>query len=207
MCGRSLESPESPEPGWSSAPEGLAPIRPLVDWICLDCREGRPPFAAARSAALYDGAVRAAIRRLKYSGETSLGPALADFMAPVLAREGWLEADALVPVPLHPRKARRRGYNQAELLARELGRRFTLPVLPVALSRVRETPPQARQGRRQRLVSMAGAFVGAPPFCSGKTFVLIDDVFTTGSTAAAAAQALLDAGARRVFVLTAAAGR
>ncbi len=205
VCGRALDRPgvhgvraEGATSAWGVAGTSFP--------ICSDCRDARPPFVAARGAAPYEGPIRAAIRRLKYSGESYLAPVLADFMAPVLAKEGWLVADALVPVPLHPRKAVRRGYNQAELLARELGRRYALPVLPAALTRTRETPPQARQGRHERLVSMTGAFAAAPAACAGKTLVLIDDVFTTGSTAASAAQALLTAGAKRVFVLTAAAG-
>jgi ComF family protein len=174
---------------------------------CGECAATPPPFKSARSAAPYEGAVRLALRRLKYSGAASLAGPLADLTAPVLAREGWLAAGGLVPVPLHPRRLRSRGYNQAELLAGELGWRFGLPVLATALARVRNTPPQARAGRAGRLAAMAGAFAGDPSVCRGRRLVLVDDVFTTGSTAAGAAGALLAAGAAAVVVLTVAAGR
>ena len=112
-----------------------------------------------------------------------------------------MPGDVLVPVPLHPKKLRERGYNQAELLAREIGKGTGLPVDTGLLSRTRHTLPQARSGGpTRRRDNMAGAF-DCGSDVSGRSFILVDDVCTTGSTLNACGEALLAAGASSVWGL------
>jgi len=163
---------------------------------CSHCRDRPPAFALAAAPYLHGGALADAIHRLKYEGREELGAAL-----PVLF-EGCAvpESDVLAPIPLHPRRLRQRGYDQAALLARGAARRFGLPVAPL-LSRVRETGQQVGRDRQSRALNVRGAFAPAAAVL-GLRVCLVDDVLTTGATASAAAEALLSAGAAWVEVRT-----
>jgi ComF family protein len=151
----------------------------------------------ARSAFLFDGPARRAVHRLKFSGWRPVAEALGAAMA-----EAWEgRADVLTWVPLTRRRRADRGFDQALALARVVGRRLDAPVLPL-LRRVSDGGQQARRGGRERRVAVRGAFAarGRAP----ARVLLVDDVLTTGATAAACAEALARAGAREVSVLTAA---
>ena len=115
-----------------------------------------------------------------------------------------LAADVIVPVPLHRHRRRERGFNQAELIARVIARQTRLPLAPRLLTRAKPTERhRAGLDARDRARSVAGAFrVPHPRAVIGMTILLVDDLFTTGSTLSAAARALLDAGAQHVKVLT-----
>jgi len=180
---------------------------------CRDC----PPttIAWSRALLLYEGPVRRALMRLKFGGVRSAADPLGAGMAGLL-RTAWPSAErgpppvALPPkltppvitwVPLGPSRRRARGYDQAELLARAVGRFGGLPVRRT-LARTRDTAPQAQRAGLDRRVSLMGAFRAAgkaPP-----SVILVDDILTTGATAAACARALLSAGALEVGLLTAA---
>ena len=173
--------------------------------LCARCRTKRIHFAVARAATLYReaGQAREAILAFKYTGRETLGRYLAELMAersgPILDAGPW---DVLVPVPLHPRRERERGFNQAAFLARHVGRRVGLPVAPRALRRVRQTPPQSGDADARRR-NVRGAFaVARPPDVAGRSILLIDDVLTTGATANECARTLRRARARRVGVFT-----
>jgi ComF family protein len=167
------------------------------------------PLAQLEWCAPFSGAVRMALHQLKYAGERRLTAPLA---AAVAAR--WRVAGAggelLVPVPVHTERARRRGYDQAVLLAAEVSRHLQMPWL-AALERQRNTAPQFDLGRRARRTNVAGAFAPASPehaaWISGRWVVLVDDVVTTGSTLVACAEALYDAGAVAVSAVTVARER
>jgi competence protein ComFC len=163
---------------------------------CTDC----PPRAVdtARAPFLYDAPLARAVRGMKFSGWHALGPHLAEAMAEVA---GDLRADVLTWVPLSRRRLRRRGFDQAEVLARPLASRLGSPVDRL-LIRTRDTRAQARRTAADRRRALAGAFTAPDPVPGD--VLLVDDVLTTGSTAAACAQALKEAGAGRVFLLTAA---
>jgi ComF family protein len=150
----------------------------------------------------YEPPLREAILRLKYAGARVASRDLAALMARYIQAQP-LPVDALAPVPLHPQRARDRGFNQAEALAGELGRLVQLPVLHHAVQRVRNTPPQARQpNRHDRWRNMDGAFQADPAVVSGRRILVVDDVCTTGATVNACGIALQQAGAAAVWGLT-----
>ena len=154
----------------------------------------------ARAVYRFEGAARKAVHQLKYQGVTALAPALGRLMA---ARLPQPSAPMVVaPVPLHRSRLRERGYNQAELLAKEVGRRTGAPLAVRLLSRTQAAPPQAQaKSVDARLAAVRGVFQAAPE-AAGAAVLLIDDVCTTGSTLAACADALLRAGASSVAALT-----
>ncbi|MDI6711165.1 MAG: ComF family protein [Bacillota bacterium] len=175
---------------------------------CPDCRRDRPSFTLARACAPYEGAVRVAVLRLKYGRCRLVAGVLGEAMSEAARAEpAFTGAAALVPVPLSAARLRERGFNQADLLAREAGRRLGLPVVH-ALVKERDTPPQARLPRAAREQNLKGAFRAVNPgMLAGQGVILVDDVLTTGSTLAAAARALREAGVSDVFGLTFATGR
>jgi ComF family protein len=111
--------------------------------------------------------------------------------------------DLVVPVPLHSRRLRERGFNQSLLLARQVSKRRSIPLNFTALDRIRQTRPQTRLSGPERHKNVRGAFeVNAPGAVAGRKILLIDDVFTTGATIQECTESLLDAGAKEVHVLT-----
>jgi ComF family protein len=163
---------------------------------CAVCLAKPPRIQRTRAAVTYSDITRGLALRLKYGRKVGLAKTMAHYMAPLLS---GLPTDAhLVPVPLHRRRLWERGFNQAGLLAGELSRRSGLMV-DHALIRTRRTPPLKGLSRLQRRRAVAGAFgVHRNANLRGRTFVLVDDVLTTGSTANGCARALLKAGAERV---------
>lgn len=156
-----------------------------------------PAFDEVASGA-YRGALAAAVRRFKYGGRPDLAGPLGARLAAAIHDAG-LRADLVVPVPLHPRKLRERGYNQAALLAGAVARAAGARVAARGLRRTRDTTAQASLSRRGRLDNLADAFrVRAPGAIRGKRVLLVDDVATTGATLRACAAALLGAGAASV---------
>ena len=158
------------------------------------------PLANVLTPFAYEGVARDAVRLLKYRGLRALAPE----MARPMARELALAVPppfTLVPVPLHPARRRERGFNQAELLAREIARVLDAPLALGVLRRVENTPPQVRTATAaERLRNVRAAFA-APHPPDGGTLILVDDVTTTGATLSSAARALLSAGASRVYGL------
>jgi ComF family protein len=176
-------------------------VRPL----CQRCREREDHFTLARAVLRYreGGIAREAILLAKHGGRISLLRHLAALLAEEapghLALAAW---DGLVPVPLHWGRRLRRGFNQAEILARGVGRRHHLPILRGALRRVRATPPQQGDADARR-ANLRDAFaVPNRSIVAGRRLLLVDDVFTTGATANACARVLLAAGADAVGILT-----
>lgn len=174
--------------------------------LCGRCAADEYEFAQARSFGAYEGALREVLHLFKYQGMRPLAAPLAERMARVFREQQWEQAGFrwLVAVPLDAARRRQRGYNQAELLARELGRRVGLPLLADACRRVRTTAPQTGLTRAQRMENVRGAF--GPGRRAGllaeSDVLLVDDVLTTGATLSACARALRQAGARRVSALT-----
>ncbi len=177
--------------------------------LCVECRKRDWPFVLARAAGPYEGILKDAVHRLKYAGKRSLAVPLAGIMEQVFREEPQFAAvDLLVPVPLSREKLLRRGFNQAAMLAGKLGARQQTEVDENALVKDFETSPQAGLSRSARERNLKGAFkVRHGKKISGRNVLLIDDVFTTGSTMSAAAATLVAAGAKQVFGLTVVTGR
>jgi ComF family protein len=173
---------------------------PLSAPGCRLCAAERLPFAHARAALAYGGAIADAIVRFKHGGRTDLGRPLGRAFAGVLAAE-LSHVDAVVPVPLHARRLRARGFNQAIELVRgaRVGRS---PALWVdTLRRIRDTPALGRHSPRERRALVAGAFaVAQRERARGRRILIVDDVMTTGATLAGCARVLLEAGAAEVRV-------
>jgi ComF family protein len=171
---------------------------------CGRCRRGLSAVGSGASLGPYEGALRTAIHELKYGGQRRVAARLAEAALGEAAVSALVEPGAiLVPVPLHPRRRRERGFNQSELLAREIGRRTGTPVAPAALVRRADTPAQTGLSAAARRANVKGAFaVRQRARVAGRVIVLVDDVLTTGATAQACARALREGGAADVRLLT-----
>ncbi len=167
---------------------------------CGRCLRRVPPFGHALAGTEYEGVAAYLVKRFKFSGDLVAGVALGRALA---ARAGARAAniDVLVPVPLHARRARSRGFDQALELARTVGRHLAVPVAADALTRIRNTPAQTSiQGRAARLANLRGAFHGRAGALAGLRIALVDDVMTSGASVSAAALAARAAGASAIEV-------
>ncbi len=169
---------------------------------CADCMAKPRAFARGRAACLYDENSRGVILQLKHADRTDLSPLFARWISRA-ARDLLDDAEAIVPVPLHPSRLLGRRFNQAAEIARPLSRLSGVPYLPDALTRVRATETQGGKSGTGRRRNVAAAFAVPPGRArqvAGKRLLLIDDVMTTGATLEGCSRALLAAGAACVEV-------
>ncbi|HYC79047.1 MAG TPA: phosphoribosyltransferase family protein [Planctomycetota bacterium] len=178
------------------------------DLLCGGCSrrvvgaEGLPPLIvpgcdAVLAPCVYSGLVRTLLTRLKYAGDRHAAAALGALLAPAaVALAARARPDCVVPAPTSASRRRRRGFDQAELLAKSAAKVLGAPCLAGVLRRVARRPPQAGLDRSERLANLDGAFASEGAF--GRSVLLVDDVVTTGATLGAAAAALRAGGARRV---------
>ncbi len=186
-CGKPFESP--------------AALTNSPDHYCLSCRQNPPLFDQALSIGYFEGPLREAIHQFKYRPCRSLGKPLAQWIAGKL--QPVQNIDVVIPVPLHATRLRERGFNQALLLAHELGTVFNLAVCFDNLARIRSTRPQVELSGTERIKNVAGAFaLRRPDEVRGKAILLVDDVFTTGATMNECSGVLKQAGSSRVTSLT-----
>lgn len=174
---------------------------------CYACRGSKAreyKCRVIRSAFVFNSSSRALVHALKYARADYLAGYMGGLMAERFKKYPELApADVVIPVPLYPKKNRKRGYNQSELLARAFGPKVGLPADASSLARVRDTVSQTTLGRKGRLENMTGAFAcKRPGAVKGKTVLLVDDVATTGATLEGCAEALKRAGAKRVLAYT-----
>ncbi|MGQ0587712.1 MAG: ComF family protein [Gammaproteobacteria bacterium] len=172
--------------------------------VCGDCLRDAPPQHGSWAAFCYRPPVAQAIVELKFHGRLAGARTLGCLMAGRLARRALPMPQLLVPMPLHAHRLRRRGYNQALELGRELARTLSVPIAPAAARRVRATLEQTRLDGAARRRNVQGAFAVDPEQVRGRHVALLDDVITTGATAAELVRTTLAAGAARVEVWAAA---
>jgi ComF family protein len=182
------------------------------DHICGECIRSPGVFAKARAALVYNQTLKRLVHCFKYQGKIQLAAALGEILLVAFERHWEQERiDLVVPVPLHPKRMRKRGFNQAYLLvhrwglpmARSLAARPGPVLQRDLIIRTRYTVPQTTLGRRKRAENIKNAF--ALTDCGrikNKAILLVDDVYTTGATAGECARLLLDGGARQVDILT-----
>ena len=173
-----------------------------ADHLCSRCIGKDPAFDTARAVGIYAGALRQAIHLFKYNSRSLLAAPLGI----VLAEQGRglleHEHDVIMPVPLHARRIRQRGFNQSLVLARQVGKLWGVAVAAEGLERTRWTDPQTMLHERQRLRNVRDAFSCRTTAVEKKSILLVDDVYTSGSTVNECAKVLKRSGARRVDVLT-----
>lgn len=221
MCDAALASPEKGACKSCSArleyvrePKCSRCGKPLetAEEYCQDCREKAVAYQCGRSLFVYDSAMQSSIARFKYEGRREY----AGFYAKELFRMygDWMQGlgvRAFVPVPIHGRRLRRRGYNQAELIANELGELAGLPVRGDLICRCRETIPQKELSVPERRRNLEGGFrlkksveeLNQIPEC----VIIIDDIYTTGSTIEACSRALQEAGIQNIYFLCVCIGK
>jgi ComF family protein len=164
---------------------------------CGECMKKRRHYSWARGVLVYDDATAKAIHRFKYGHDTTYSRPLGSMMADY-PLEGF---DLIIPVPLHIKRLRERGFNQSLLLANAIGKRQGIPVDPYILKRTRWTVPQVNLTGRERKVNVKGAF----EVCGDvreKRILIVDDVYTTGATVSECSKVLKRSGAKEVRVLT-----
>ncbi|MCP4669488.1 MAG: ComF family protein [Deltaproteobacteria bacterium] len=188
----------------------LCPIcsRPFYDGVeedhlCEECLRKRPFYDAALVPYLYQGALMKAVHQFKYGAKAFLAASLGPLLAQFAQRHVKASNDFLtMPVPLHPRRLRQRGFNQSLLLARHLAEGLDTDLDFLSLRRVKYTLPQTGLGKEERRKNMRNAFrLMDPKAAKGKFILLVDDVATTGNTLNACAKALKRSGARKVLCL------
>lgn len=188
ICGKSLEGG----------------FREDTQRLCVDCLLRPPFFSRARSMGKYEGPLLEALHLFKYRKNITAGERLAKMMSRwALDLPDLHDFDLVVPVPLHPAKLRKRGFNQSLILARRISQTCSIPLDATILVKVSDGDPQVELGRKERKANVRNRFTLAKgKSASGLKILLIDDVYTTGSTVGECARILLKGGAREAAVLT-----
>jgi competence protein ComFC len=177
--------------------------------LCRECRNSPPPYDVARAVGPYQDAYRLAIKIFKFMGRKYLGVRMGHMMAGVVKNEPrFWPIDLVVPVPISKGNLIERGFNQTEVLANSIARELRLKMDADILVRVKETPSQRELSREEREKNLLFAFaIKDKAKIYRKNVLLVDDVFTTGSTSKECTKVLLEGGAARVCVITWATGR
>ena len=174
---------------------------------CLTCKNNKRFFDFARSAFIYQDEIAHVIQELTYDNKKYLTRPLATFLDKeyLLVKDEINPVDFIIPIPLSKERFKKRGYNQSELLARELSKLIDIPTNTEIVERIKNTETQTKLSFVERQENLNGAFkVSSKEKVKGKSFILIDDVLTTGSTVSHCAEVLKRAGAKAVYFLTAA---
>jgi len=182
----------------------IFPDSPAGNHLCGSCLDNKPHYTFARAALAYEGIILDAIHQFKYGRNIIHGAALAGLLADFHFPDmDWSTYDVIIPVPLHIRRLRDRGFNQALLLARALGKKHGLDVDFSLLKRRKLTLTQTGLDKKERAINIKGAFFAAQPGrLKEKNIILVDDVFTTGATINECAKTLKKGGANQVAAIT-----
>jgi ComF family protein len=182
----------------------IFPDSPAKSHLCGNCLENKTYFSCARAVVSYETIILHAIHQFKYGNNISVGALLASFMAnfsfPDVDFTGY---SLIIPVPLHIKRLRQRGFNQSLVLARALAKKKQISVNFSLLKRHKFTETQTGLNKAERNKNIKGAFeVSDKKKIAGKNVILVDDVYTTGATINECAKILTKAGAQKVTVLT-----
>lgn len=216
ICGTKLESRDKRRLCpicWDNIEWNLPPfcqrcgrsLTEIPNQICKGCQDTKYYFDRAWSAGVYDGALRECIHLFKYKRKLSLLHPLVEMLMSFIHRFKieLTKYDLLLPVPLHPAKQREREFNQAQLLALELAKKFNIIISSDNLCRIRFTRPMSELTKEEKFKNLEGAFrTRCPHQFQQKDILLFDDLFTTGTTVSECAKVLREAGANTVDVLT-----
>ncbi len=175
---------------------------------CHDCEKHNLAFDQGKSVWVHKGVVAKAIYQFKYKNKRNYGKIFAREMASRYAEQikRW-EIQEIIPVPVHKKRRRKRGYNQAEIVALELGNILCLPVNKKAVLRIHNTAPQKNLDPTKRVKNLQGAFEISPDYAAVKKVLIVDDIYTTGSTIHTIAKLLKENGAKKVYFLTISIGQ
>ena len=169
---------------------------------CINCKNEKPSYKHNRSLFVYEKPINDMIRNLKYDNRKYLAETFANMLAGEVSKMN-IDFDYVIPVPLFPARHKKRGYNQAELLCETMKTKLNMNVNTEILFKVRNTRSQANLSRSERIENLLDAFeVADKKLVKGKTILLIDDVFTTGTTINECAKTLIKAVAKEVYSLT-----
>ena len=183
------------------------PLADIKDLYCLDCRNTARCFIQAAAPFEYDSIIKTLIHKFKYDGQVFISEGMSDFMVQTIIDNKW-KFDVIIPVPLYYERELMRGYNQSLLLAECIGKKLGCKVIDKNLLRIKNTPTQTKLGRSDRLKNLQDAFkVTQPDVLKGKIVLLVDDVYTTGTTSQQCTQVLLKNGVKEVYIITLATGK
>ena len=175
---------------------------------CYDCSRKSHTYHSGKAVFVYQGVVKQSLYRFKYGNKREY--ALCYGNEAVRLWGEWIlskQVDAIVPIPLHKKRQRSRGYNQAELFAKVVGQQLDIPVRTDVVFRTVNTAPQKNLDDRQRKKNLKKAFTISQNIVQLKKILLVDDIYTTGSTVEAVTQQLRAAGVKEVYVLCVSIGR
>lgn len=178
--------------------------RPLNNMgnYCTNCKNGKLYFKRNKSLFLYKSPINTVIRKLKYDNKKYLSDTFSNMIAGEVSKMEH-HFDVVVPVPLFPKRQKKRGYNQSELLCEALKTKLNMNVDTTLLLKIRNTRTQANLTRIERMENLDSAFmVSNKKAVKGKTILIVDDVFTTGTTINECAKTLVEAGAKAVYSVT-----
>ncbi|MFP3153671.1 ComF family protein [Lachnospiraceae bacterium ZAX-1] len=206
ICGQCIGKPE-----YAVEPLCKKCGKPISDErleYCYDCRKMPHAFEQGKSLYLYKGAVKESIYRFKYGNRREYA---VYYGHEIVRRYGaWIRnqnIEAIIPIPLHQKRKRQRGFNQAELLAREIGRSMEIPVYTDLLKRIKNTKPQKQLNDAERKNNLKKAFKISPNKVQLNHILLVDDIYTTGSTIDGAAKELIRGGTTCVYYVGISIGR
>ena len=183
-------------------------IRSMEKEYCYDCMHTHHYYEQGLSLWNHKAPVNQSIYQFKYHNQRRYGELYSQELVKNFQKEirRW-NPDVIIPVPLHRARRRKRGYNQAQILAENLGRMLCIPVDSKSLARRKKTSPQKKLGHNERKKKLKNAFAVTPAFRSVRKVLLVDDIYTTGNTLDAAAKALKEKGVEKVYFLTISIGQ
>lgn len=184
------------------------PVEQEEQEYCHDCRNTLHYYDKGASLWVHKAPVSTSVYQFKYHNQRIYGAYYAKELLKCHAHtiKAW-NPDIIIPIPLHIKRKKKRGYNQSELLAKEIGKRLQIPVFAKMIVRVRNTRPQKQVKHSERRSNIRNAFSLSQAFRPVKTVLLIDDIYTTGNTINEAARILWEAGVQNIYFLTISIGQ